>query len=84
LVSAAVAAGAPTARELRAAGRACEQPDGFLRALSPDAQADVERLNGQRRAVYQRRAAELNVDVAASGVIFAEQIRGEPDYRPCP
>ena len=82
--AAVTAAQGPNADQLRREGRACEQPDGFIRALSPDAQADVERINAQRRQVYQQRAAQERVDLAAVGVLYAEEIRRQPDYRACP
>ena len=83
--AAAVTAGqGPSADQLRRDGRACEQPDGFLRALAPDAQGEVQQINAQRRQVYQQRATQEGVEVAAVGVLFAEEIRRQPDYRACP
>jgi uncharacterized protein YdbL (DUF1318 family) len=47
--AAVTAAQGPSADQLRAAGRACEQPDGFLRALAPDAEGEVQQINAQIR-----------------------------------
>jgi uncharacterized protein YdbL (DUF1318 family) len=77
------AAQMPNADQLRREGRACEQPDGYLRALSPDARAAVEQINAQRRNFYQQRATQERVDAVAVAVVYAEEIKKQPDYRAC-
>jgi uncharacterized protein YdbL (DUF1318 family) len=84
LAGSALAAGQATSDQLRREGRACEQQDGFLRALNPDAQAAVADINAARRRVYEQRATQENVDIAAAALVFAEQIRREPTYVACP
>jgi uncharacterized protein YdbL (DUF1318 family) len=74
---------AQTADVLRRDGKACEQTDGFLRALTPDARQAVDTINAQRRTVYQQRAEQQRVDIAAVGAIFAQYISTKPDYRAC-
>ena len=78
------AAQAPNADQLRREAKACEQPDGFLRVMSPDARDDVERINAQRRQFYQQRAAQEGIELVAVGVVYAEEIKRQPDYRACP
>jgi uncharacterized protein YdbL (DUF1318 family) len=82
-LAAATPAFAQTAEELRRDGAACEQPDGFLRALNPGVQAAVNTINEQRRNFYQTRAAAEGVDAASVGAVFATEIRNQPNYRPC-
>ena len=74
---------AQTADELRSAARACEQPDGFMRALDPAAQTAVEAINTQRRGVYQEQATREGVDISAVGAVYAQQIGIQPNYRAC-
>lgn len=74
---------AQTAEELRTNGEACEQANGYMRALTPGAQAAVNEINAQRREFYMMRAEEEGVDVVAVGAVFAEEIRGLPGYRGC-
>jgi uncharacterized protein YdbL (DUF1318 family) len=74
---------AQTAEELRTNGEACEQADGYMRALSPGAQAAVNEINAQRREFYAMRAEEEGVDVVDVGAVFAEEIRNQPGYRGC-
>lgn len=61
----------------RAAGQAGERFDGYAVAR-PGAPADVaaliERVNGERRALYTARAKEQNVPVDAIGRIYATEI----------
>jgi uncharacterized protein YdbL (DUF1318 family) len=82
----AVGAGAPTAEQLRGEGRACEQADGYLRALNAADQAAVEQINARRRAAYQQEAAAAGAgDVAAVGALYAQSvIPQQPNYRRCP
>src|SRR5262245_25453160 len=79
----ATAAQGPGADQLRREGRACEQPDGFLRAVAPDAAAVVDQINAQRRQVYEQRAAQERVEMAAVALLYAEEIKKQPDYRGC-
>ncbi len=74
---------AQTAEELRRDGAACEQPDGFLRALNPTAQAAVNTINDQRRNHYETRAAAEGVDAASVGAVFAVELQSQPNYRGC-
>ena len=74
---------AQTAEELRKNDEACEQADGYMRALTPAAQAAVNAINAQRRDFYTMRAEEEGVDVVAVGAVFAEEIRNQPGYRGC-
>ena len=84
LAAALAPAMAQNAEELRRDAKACEQRDGFMRALTPDARQAVETINAQRRQVYDRRAAEERVDIAAAAQIYALEISKRPDYRGCP
>jgi uncharacterized protein YdbL (DUF1318 family) len=80
-------AGAPTAEQLRGEGKACEQSDGFLRAVNPADQGVVDQINGRRRAAYQQEAAAAGggTDVAAVGALYAQSvIPKQPNYRACP
>jgi len=79
----ATAAQGPSADQLRREGRACEQADGFLRAVAPDAAAAVDQINAQRRQVYEQRAAQERVEMAAVALLYAEEIKKGPDYRAC-
>lgn len=74
---------AQSAEDLRGSGAACEQPDGYMRALAPDAQQAVNQINAQRRQFYEMRAAEEGVDAAAVAAVFAMEIRNQPNYRGC-
>ena len=74
---------AQSAEDLRRDGAACEQPDGYMRALNPGAQQAVNQINAQRRDFYQMRAAEEGVDVAAVAAVFAMEIANQPNYRGC-
>jgi uncharacterized protein len=75
---------AQNAEVLRRDAKACEQPDGFMRALAPDARGAVDTINAQRRRVYEQRATEEKVELAAAAQIYALEISKRPDYRPCP
>ena len=76
-------ASAQTAEELRRDGKACEQPDGYMRALSAEAQQAVQRINEQRLKFYEERGRKEGVLAAAAGAVYAQQIRSQPHYRPC-
>ena len=65
---------AASADALRAAGKAGERFDGYLEARDPSAAADVTTINAERRALYEKRAAEQGVDAAAVGKVYAKQI----------
>ncbi len=82
-LAAAAPAVAQTAEELRRDATACEQVDGYMRALNPGVQAAVNAINAQRRAFYEMRASEEGVDVAAVAAVFAMEIANQPDYRGC-
>ena len=84
LAFALVPALAQNAEELRRDAKACEQPDGYMRALTADARQAVETINAQRRRVYEMRAAQERVDSAAAAQIYALEISKLPDYRACP
>lgn len=74
---------AQTAEELRRDGEACEQVDGYLRALNPGAQEAVNTINAQRRAFYEMRAAEEGVEVAAVAAVYAMELQSQTNYRGC-
>jgi len=76
-------AAAQSAEQLRAAGQACELPNGFMRAIDNSVRNAVERINDQRRRVYEQKAREEGVGVDAVGAVYAQQIRSQPNYRPC-
>ena len=61
---------------LRASGAVGERFDGYAEARSNDATARsvVRQVNGERRKIYQRRAAEQGVAVEQVGRVYAEQI----------
>lgn len=61
----------------RAAGHVGERFDGYAvvrPGAPPDVAALVERVNAERRAVYQQRAAAQNAPVEAVGKIYAAEI----------
>jgi uncharacterized protein YdbL (DUF1318 family) len=74
---------AQTAQELRRDGDACEQVDGYMRALTPGVQEVVNQINAQRRSFYEMRAVEEGVDVAAVAAVFAMELQNQPNYRGC-
>jgi uncharacterized protein YdbL (DUF1318 family) len=82
-IAAASPAFAQNAEELRRDGAACEQADGYLRALNPGSQGAVDTINAQRRDFYGMRAAEEGVDVGAVAAVFATEIANQPNYRSC-
>lgn len=62
---------------LRANGVVAERFDGFLEirgAGSAEARALVERVNAERREIYERRAEQVGAPVSEVGKIFAEKI----------
>ena len=76
-------AAAQSAEQLRGAGQACELPNGYMRAIDNSVRTAVDRINDQRRRVYEQKAREEGVGVDAVGAVFAQQIRNQPNYRPC-
>lgn len=74
---------AQTAEELRRDGEACEQIDGYMRALNPGAEDAVDRINAQRLSFYEMRAAEEGVEAAVVAAVFAMELQSQPNYRPC-
>lgn len=72
-----------TAEELRRDGEACEQIDGYMRALNPGAEDAVDRINAQRLSFYEMRAAEEGVEAAVVAAVFAMELQSQPNYRPC-
>jgi len=60
--------------DLRASGAVGEAFDGFARARDGSAQAFVNNLNEQRRAIYVKRAKDQNVSVDQVGRVYAAQI----------
>ncbi|MGF1456640.1 MAG: YdbL family protein [Alphaproteobacteria bacterium] len=63
----------------RAQGIVMERFDGFLELADPGsasgaAKALVERVNGRRRALYEKRAQENGVPMVEVGKIYAAQI----------
>ena len=82
-IAAAAPALAQSAEDLRRDGAACEQADGYMRALNPNAQQTVNQINAQRREFYQMRAASEGVDASAVAAVFAMEIVNQANYRGC-
>ncbi len=59
---------------LRASGAVGEAFDGYVRARDPSANAFVNQLNEQRRALYTKRAEAQGVSVDQVGRVYATQI----------
>jgi len=76
-------AAAQTAEQLRANAQACELPNGFMRAIDNSVRAAVDRINAERRRVYEQQARSEGVSLEAVGQIYARQLRSQPHYRPC-
>jgi len=76
-------AAAQSAEQLRANAQACELPSGFLRATDNSVRTAVERINAERRRVYEEQARTEGVSVEAVGQVYARQLRSQPHYRPC-
>ena len=62
--------------ELRASGAIGERFDGYLmvRSDSGDAKSTVQKINGQRRKIYEKRAKSSGVTVDQIGRVYAEEI----------
>jgi len=77
-VLAALPAWAQSLDELRRGGQVGERYDGLLaiRIANPPTGLlnTVERVNGERRAVYQKRAQEQGVPADQVGRVYAQQI----------
>ncbi len=62
----------------RAAGLIVERYDGFVEPANANAPADiralVERVNAQRRDIYEKRAAENDVPMAEVAKLYAIEI----------
>ena len=82
-IAASAPAVAQSAEDLRGDGAACEQADGYMRALNPGAQQAVNQINTQRRDFYEMRAAAEGIDVAAVAAVFAMEIANQANYRSC-
>lgn len=59
---------------LRASGAVGERFDGYLVARDASAQAFVNKVNAQRRKIYQERAAAQGVPAEEVGKVYAGQI----------
>ena len=62
--------------ELRTSGAIGERFDGFLmvRGGGGDAKSTVQKVNGQRRKIYEKRAKSAGVSVDQIGRVYAEEI----------
>jgi uncharacterized protein YdbL (DUF1318 family) len=65
---------AQSAEDLRATGAAGERWDGYLEARDSSASAAVEKINAERRKVYQQRAGQQGVSAEDVGKVYAKQI----------
>jgi uncharacterized protein len=76
-------AGAQALADLKTKGLVGERPDGYLGVVAPNASADVagtvQRLNDERRAVYQQIAQKQNLPLAqVEAVAGAKLVREAP------
>lgn len=76
-------AAAQSAEDLRRDGQACELPNGYMRAIDNSVRSVVQRINDQRRQVYEDKARAEGVSVEAVGQIYARELRSKPHYLPC-
>jgi len=83
LLASPLPATAQSAEQLRAEKQACELPNGFMRAIDNSVRDAVERINAERRRVYEEQAKSEGVSVEAVGQVYARQLRSQPHYRPC-
>ena len=74
---------AQSAEQLRANAQACELPNDYMRAIDNSMRDAVERINAERRRLYEQQAREEGVSVEAVGQVYARQLRTQPNYRPC-
>lgn len=59
---------------LRASGDVGERYDGYAVALNQSAAGEVEKINRQRRKIYEEKAAEQGVQPSQVGMVYAKQI----------
>lgn len=73
---AAAALGADKLDSLRTSGAVGERYDGFLMVKDGggDAQATVDKINGQRRQIYEKRAKKSGVSLEQIGQVYAGEI----------
>ncbi len=74
LIIADAPANAQSLNDLRASGAIGEAFDGFARARGAGMQGKVDGINGQRRTIYEQRAAAQGVSVGQVGRVYAQQI----------
>lgn len=67
-------ASAQSLDELRSSGAIGERYDGYVVPREPGAKQAAERINQQRRDIYQARAKEQGVDAEEVGKVYAQQI----------
>lgn len=84
LAFAATPAAAQSLDQLRATGAVCERPDGLLRALSSSGSVvqQVETINRQRLAAYEKLARDTNTAVDQVRVVSGEKLQAR--YGGCP
>ncbi len=66
--------------DLRAQGQIGERVDGYAEArsgASAAAQALVQKVNAQRKAIYEKQAKQQNVSVDQVGRVYASKIIGD-------
>ncbi len=73
---------AQSADELRDSGRACERPDGLLKALDATVAGAVETINRQRLATYQQIAEQQGGTVKQVRIVSGEKLQAK--YGGCP
>lgn len=74
MLALAPAASAQSLDELRASGAIGERYDGYVVAREPGAKGAADRINEQRREIYQARAKEQGVSAEEVGKVYAQQI----------
>lgn len=67
-------AAAQSLKSMLASGAVGERYDGYLEARQSSARAYVNEVNGERRKIYEKRAAELGQSVTVVGKVFAKQL----------
>ncbi|TXI19701.1 MAG: DUF1318 domain-containing protein [Nitrosomonas sp.] len=68
------AAWAGTLEELRASGAIGESFTGYTVARDASVQAQVDAINAQRKAIYQKKAAAQGVSIDQVGQVYAKEI----------
>jgi len=76
-------ASAQSAEQLRINAQACELPNGYMRAIDNSVRGAVDRINAERRQLYEQQARAEGVSVEAVGQVYARQLRSQPNHRPC-